>query len=138
MQVYDKAGGTVRTGRLRPRPPVLISAGVYSFSASMPYFWKTGDGRWRKGTVAWFVLFLVCAIYDFIREGWGSLSEMQYLLLAGGAAALAPAEHEPQEARLKGWKSYVFGSPRYMVGAVALVAAAAILVYRVARDIGHR
>jgi hypothetical protein len=101
----------------------------------MAQFWKTREGRWRKGTVLWFVLFLVSAVYDFFREGWGSLSGIQYLLFAGGIAALAPAEDERKEPRLK-WAT--LRSPRYIVGGVALVGAAGILVYRVASDIGHR
>ena len=101
----------------------------------MVHFWKTRDGRWRKGIVGWLVLFVVSAVYDFIREGWASLSGIQYLLIAGGIAALAPAEDEPKESRLK-W--YVFRSPRYLVGTVALVGAVSILAYRVAWDINHR
>ena len=80
------------------------------------------------------MLFLLSAVYDFVREGLGSLTGIQYLLLAVGVVALAPAEDEPQERRLK-W--HVLQSPRYAAGAVACVAAAGILMYRVARDIRH-
>jgi len=80
------------------------------------------------------MLFLLSAVYDFVREGWGSLTGIQYLLLAVGVVALAPAELQPQERQSK-W--YVFQSPRYVAGAVACVAAAGILMFRVARDIRH-
>ena len=100
----------------------------------MPNFAKTNEGRWRPRVLAWITLFLISALYDFVREGWGSLTGIQYLLLAVGAVALAPAKDE-SERRLT-WS--VLRSPRYLAGAMACAAAAGILLYRVARDTLHR
>ena len=41
---------------------------------AMLRFWKTKDGRWRQLLVAFILLLLVSAVYDFAKEGWGSLS----------------------------------------------------------------
>jgi hypothetical protein len=38
--------------------------------ASVSYFWKREDGRWRLAVVLLIVFFLSDAVYDFVKEGW--------------------------------------------------------------------
>jgi hypothetical protein len=98
----------------------------------MAHFWKTADGQWRKGIIALVMVFLSSAVYDFVREGLGSFSGIQYLLFAISTVALAPAVDEPEERRLK-W--YVPRSTRHAAGAVVFAVAAGMFLYGVARDI---
>ena len=100
----------------------------------MPHFWNTGDGR-RRGLVVIVVFLVFGAAYDFIREGPGSLTGLQYLLLALSTVALAPIQDQPTERRSI---RIVVQSPRYLGGALAFVVSMGIFVYRVARDIRHR
>jgi hypothetical protein len=95
----------------------------------MPHFLKRRDGRWRKWDIAAFVMCFVFAVWDFIREGLGSLSGIQYLLLTIGVAALAPYNAEAKEHRV--WW-YFPRSPRYFFGAVAYLAVIGVAVYRIA------
>ena len=89
----------------------------------------------RPGLIALVLLFLFGAAYDFVKEGSGSLSGLQGLLVAVSIVALAPTEDQPTKRRSI-WSA--LQSPQYLAGAVASVAALGMFVYRVARDIGHR
>jgi hypothetical protein len=93
----------------------------------MPTLLQATDGRWRKWDIFAFVIWFALAVYDFIREGLGSLSGINYLLFAIGVAALAPYAAEAKENRA--WW-YFPRSPRAFLGAVAYLAAIGVVIYR--------
>jgi hypothetical protein len=95
----------------------------------MPRYFKTRDGRWRKLHIVTFVMSFAIAVYEFIREGLGSLSGIQYLLFAIGVVALAPSEDTPKEHQLR-----LLRSPRYLFGVAAMVATIGVVAYRVAHQ----
>jgi hypothetical protein len=98
----------------------------------MSRFWKAKDGRWRQGLVAFILLFLFSAAYDFTKEGRTSLSGIQDLLLVAAAIALAPLEGAESLKGQAKWRS-VLHSPRYVAGVASFFAAACVFLLRVAR-----
>ena len=62
----------------------------------MASFWKTGDGQWRSGLIAFVLFLLFSASYDFVTEDRGTLSGLGDLLLAVSVIALAPLEAQPR------------------------------------------
>jgi hypothetical protein len=79
------------------------------------------------------LLFLLSAVYDFVTEGWGSLSGVQYLLIVASIIALAPfKDKSSEEGRAERFRRLLH-SPRYVVGVAGCVAAVCLLMFRVAR-----